>query len=292
MKRNLIFILFTSLAFASCKKEEQELVVITGNEAPPDATLATIVKENYVNKVYISILGRKPDSLETAAGLAIVNQNDLSDADRNEFLDDVFSKSGYNQRLYEIASVRILSSSFDTIAVNEQIALYELLLTDPQYVDIYDVINEELVRFYELKSIPTDLENGTLTTIGMNRRLMNNFFYDQINMGTENFVVSSFQNFMDRYPTANELEEGKNMVDGLSAILFLTLGTTKDEYMDILLATDNYFESQVRELFVRYLFREPTSIEMSNYTNDYKADLDYKKLQKAILSLNEYVGIN
>ena len=62
--------------------------------------------------------------------------------------------------------------------------------------------------------------------------------------------------------------------------------------MNIIFNTDNYFESQVRELYIRYLFRQPTSIEMTTYATDYKTDLDYKKLQKSILSLDEYVGIN
>lgn len=291
MKKNVYCLLLSfCILIVGCKKDEA-IVVVSGNTAPPDNTIASIVKENYVNKVYISVLGRKPETAEMASGLSLIDQHNLSVADRNAFLDDVFSKPGYNQRIYEIASIKILNS-FDTTAINDQINLYKLLLTQPQYAPFYDVINMELVRLYDLKDIPADLNNTTLTPIGMHRRLMNNYFYDQINMGTENFVVSSFQNFMDRYPTSNELEEGKNMVDGLSAILFFTTGTTKDNYMDIILDTDNYFESQVRELFVRYLFRQPTSVEMTDCAADYKTDLDYKKLQKAILSLDEYVGIN
>lgn len=291
MKKNVyFFLLYLSILIVGCKKDEA-IVVVSGNTAPPDHTIPSIVKENYINKVYISVLGRKPETAEIASGLSLIDQHNLSAADRNEFLDEVFSKSGYNQRIYEIASIKILNS-FDTIAVNDQINLYKLLLTQPQYAPFYDLINMELDRLYDLKAIPTDLNNNALTPIGMHRRLMNNYFYDQINMGTENFVVSSFQNFMDRYPTNNELAEGKKMVDGLSAILFFTTGTTKDNYMDIILDTDNYFESQVRELFVRYLFRQPTSVEMTDYASDYKTDRDYKKLQKAILSLDEYVGIN
>lgn len=291
MKKNFYCLLLSfSILIVGCKKDEA-IIVVSGNTAPPDNTIATIVKENYVNKVYISVLGREPVTAEMTSGLSLINQHNLSVADRNAFLDDVFSKSGYNQRIYEIASIKILNT-YDTTAINDQINLYTLLLTQPQYAPFYTVINMELTRLYDLKDIPVDLNNTTLTPIGMHRRLMNNYFYDQINMGTENFVVSSFQNFMDRYPTSNELAEGKKMVDGLSAILFFTTGTTKDNYMDIILDTDNYFESQVRELFVRYLFRQPTSVEMTDYASDYKTDLDYKKLQKAILSLDEYVGIN
>lgn len=62
--------------------------------------------------------------------------------------------------------------------------------------------------------------------------------------------------------------------------------------MDIILNTGNYFESQVRELYLRYLFRQPSSEEMVQLGASYKANLDYKALQKSILSSDEYVGIN
>ncbi len=291
MTKGHYFILIAlNIAIWGCKKEDK-LVVISNNQAPPDYTISSVVKENYVNKVYISVLGRKPDSNEFEAGLSNINQHNLSLADRQLFLDEVFAKPEYNQKLYETASVKLLNS-YDTSAITQQIALYQFLLTDSAYASVFDIINMEIARLQELKAVPADLNNGSLTTIGMHRRLINNYFYDQINMGTENFVVSTFQHFMDRYPTGNELQQGKNMVDGLSAIIFLKEGTTKDDYMDIILATDNYFESQIRELYLRYLFRQPDSEEMSKYTSEYKSDLDYKKLQKNILSSDEYVGIN
>lgn len=283
-------LIIVTLFTIACKKKA-ELVEINGNQAPPDNTISSVVKENYVNKVYISVLGRKPDSTELANGLSFINENGLSVANRMNFLDDVFSKPTYNQRLYEIESVKLLNS-FDTAAINEQIAVYQFLLTDSTYAPYYPQINIELGRLQQLKNVPADLNNGSLNTIGLHRRLINNYFYDQINMGTQNFVVSTFQHFLDRYPSDSELEQGKNMVNGLNSILFLTQGTTKDNYMDILLNTDNYFESQVRELYLRYLFRQPTSAEMVKYAASYKSDLNYKKLQKEILALDEYVGIH
>lgn len=289
MKNRYFLIIGFALIISSCKKDA-ELVVIPNNQAPPDYTVASIVKENYVNKVYISVLGRKPDATELSSGLSYINQHNLSAADRNLFLDEVFEKPAYNQRLYEINSIKLLSS-FDTANITETIAIFQFLLTDSSYAAVFPQINFEIGRMQLLKTIPADLNNGTLNIIGMHKRLINNYFYDQINMGSENFVVSSFQHFMDRYPTSSELKQGVRMTDGLSAVLFLLQGNTKDQYIDILLNTDNYFESQVRELYLRYLFRQPTSVEMTTHASAYKSDLDYKKLQKTILSLDEYAGI-
>jgi len=291
MIKNIVFsIILFCLFFVGCKKDN-ELVEVPNNQAPPDYTISSIVKENYVNKVYISVLGRKPDTAEFNSGLAQMNLHNLSDSDRVTFLNQVFAKPTYNQRLYEIASIKLLTS-FDTSAITQQIAVFQFLLTDSSYVSIFAQINMEIARLQDLKKIPLDLNNGTLNSIGMDRRLINNYFYDQINMGTENFVVSTFQHFMDRYPTDNELQESEKMVNGLSGVIFFSQGTTKDQYMDIILNTDNYFESEVRDLYLRYLFREPSSVEMTKYATVYKTDHDYKKLQKTILSLNEYVGIH
>lgn len=290
MIKNILYIIVFFCLSAGCKKAD-ELIVVPGNQAPPDYTISSIIKENYVNKVYISVLGRKPDVNELNSGLSHINQHNLTDADRVVFLDEVFAKPTYNQRSCEIASVKLLTS-FDTSAITQMIYTFQFLLTDSSYISVWPQINMEIARLQQLKNIPNDLNNGTLTTIGMHKRLINNYFYDQINMGTENFVVSSFQHFMDRYPTDNELEQSSAMVNGLSGVVFLIQGNTKEQYMNIIFNTDNYFESQVRELYIRYLFRQPTSIEMTTYATDYKTDLDYKKLQKSILSLDEYVGIN
>ena len=56
--------------------------------------------------------------------------------------------------------------------------------------------------------------------------------YDEINMGTENFVVSIFQNFFHRYPTAAELYSASNMVDGNQSTIFNTNGSSKKDFIE------------------------------------------------------------
>ncbi|MBN4061800.1 MAG: hypothetical protein COA57_10835 [Flavobacteriales bacterium] len=285
------FFLFAAfLILFSCKKTEYEEVIITGNQAPPDSTISTLTKETYANKVYISLLGREPTDSERSSGLAILDKNELSQTNREEFISEVMAKSGYHWRVFELASLQLLEGN-DTNEITEMIYIFEFLLTDSSYADAWPYINYELVRLYTLQGTLDDYKAGTIGIIEIHRRLIDNYFYDQINMGTENFVVSSFQHFLDRYPTAAELDQGTSMVDGIMAVLFSKTGNSKDDYMDVLFDVDNYFESQVRELYLRYLFREPTSAEMTEHAASYKSGKDYKALQKAILSLDEYVGV-
>ena len=286
-KAALLFLVLSSFIY-SCRKDKE--INIGDNVAPPDGTIPNVVKENYVNKAYISVLGRKPSTSELSSGEAILNQHNLSVADRNQLLDDIFAKPGYNQRLYDI-SVANLLNNLDTALITQYIYVFQLLLTDTSYMSQWTVIQAEKTKLELLKAATADLNSGTITIIGLQKRCSNNYFYDQINMGTENFVVSMFQNFLYRYPTDNELSESSTMVDGFAGVVFLQTGTTKTDFINIFFGCNNYFEGQVRELYLRYLFREPTSVEESNLAASYKSSMNYKALQKAILSTDEYAGI-
>lgn len=273
---------------ASCSKKED--VIIPGNVPPPDHTIDSATLEIYLNKVYINILGREPINNEKADGLQILKQDNFSAANRKQFLDVVFGKPEYNRNLYNVARIEYLQN-LDSTEIEYQIYLFNLLLQQPQYAPFYDALNAEVSRLNTLKAIMPDLTAGTLDHKGMLKRCVDNYFYDQINMGTENFVVSTFQNFLFRYPTTAELTNGKTMVDGLNANLFLQIGRNKNDYIRIFFDSDDYYEGQVRYIFRKYLFREPLPEEIGYYANIYKSTNDYKKLQKEFFATNEYAGL-
>lgn len=288
MNKFIVLLVFLMVAFAACKKTEE--VIVPDNTAPPDTTVSDIVVQNYVNKAYISVLGRKPTDAEKEEGITILEENNLAMVDREEFIDLVLNGEEYNEQLIKVASNDILNS-FDTAAVSQQIAIFQILLQDPQYASVVDILQYEIDRLVELNASLHDLNNGTLTVSGMHKRLVNNNFYDQLNMGTENFVRATFEHFLFRYPTLAELESAKVMVDGFNSVVFLEEGDSKDDFMDIFFASKSYYEGQVRYLFLKYLFREPNSEELSAYANQYKYSGNYKLLQKTILTFDEYVGL-
>ena len=150
---------------------------------------------------------------------------------------------------------------------------------------------DALEKMLKLQEVLPGLGNGTISNMEMHKRMVNNNFYDEINMGTENFVVSMFQSFMQRYPTLSELENGKLMVNDNNASVFFIPGNGKDDFINIFIESDEYFTGQTNILFNRYLFRDPTSEESVNYSLDYINSQDYKLLQRRILSTNEFIGI-
>lgn len=289
--KNLYWLFLLVLTIAACKKETvYEDVIIPDNVAPPDTGVSTTIKNNYVSKVYIVLLGRKPNENEKTSGLVILNQSNISVSNRKQFIDVVLAKPEYKPRWYEIARADLLNN-LDTTEITTFITLFKSLILLPQYAGQVAFLQSEIDKLTLLQQIPAQLNNNSIDIFELYKRCINNYFYDQLNMGTENFVVSNFQHFFGRYPTQDELERAKKMVDGLSSSLFFKPGSTKAEYLNIFFTSDNFYEGQVHDLFQRYMFRKPTTEESAAQTAFFKSNLSYQELQKNILSTDEYVGI-
>ncbi len=282
-----LLLLFSFLIFiSSCSDEE----VIPDNAAPPDQTIENVTISNYVNRVYVSVLGREASESEKSTGYNLLRQNNLSNASRSQFLDQVFSSGSYLPHLYDFARTELLNN-LDTAEITFYLSIFNLYLTDTTYQLYWSTFIYEIERLDSLQRVPSDLVNNLLDISHLHKRCANNYFYDQINMGTENFVISCFQHFLNRYPTANELSEGKKMVDGAPSILFLESGQNKTDFVNIFFASRDYQEGLAINLYNRYLLRNPTSIEMGNAVQAFSTSHDYVQMQKDILSTNEYIGI-
>lgn len=295
-----ILFLAAALIFSSCKKEEirYEEVTFGNNTAPVDSTVDSaafsLLIENYVNKSYITALGREPDSVEKNFGVHLLLDSNLSMNSRYQFLDSVFSNPGFIDKFYERARIDLLQG-LDTSEITIQIYIIEFIVI-PSIVSTADSIfipyyQAEADRLKEMREIPDSLHAGVITYKEAHLRCVNNSFYDQINMGSFNFVVSMFQHFLDRYPTTNEQVAGVSMVNGNPDILFLTAGQSKNDFLKIFFDSDDYYEGQVLALYRQYLFRIPTTLEMDNGTTLYMSTGDFIQLQKSILSKNEFIGL-
>lgn len=287
MRKLLLLSIFISF-IAACSKTED--VKITGNVPPPDHTIDSSTINIYVNKAYINLLGREPVESEKGAALAILRQNNFSVGDRKQFVATLFSRQEYIRNLYNVANNEYLRN-LDSLEIEQQIFVFNNLLGQPQYAPFFDALHFELNRLDTLKRTLSNMYAGAMDYRAMLSRMTNNYFYDQINMGSENFVVSTYQNFLFRYPSDGELLAGKTMVDGNTSTVFFKQGKSRYDYINIFFETDDYYEGQVRFIFKKYLFREPSSAEIYLYANLYKNSNDYKQLQKEFFSLDEYAGI-
>jgi hypothetical protein len=80
------------------------------------------------------------------------------------------------------------------------------------------------------------------------------------------------------------------MVDGFPAVLLLTDGTNKNDFMNIAVSADAFYEGLVRKAYLQLLLREPATQEIAAAIALIKPDGDYKALQKQLLIAEEYAG--
>ena len=298
----LIFVSVTGLIFSSssCKKTDPinrtvyQDTLIAGNTPPPYEGVPTIKIENYVNRYHIDLLGREPSTGELDQAVQYLKDNDISMAARDTLIQKLFSTTAYYIRFNEIVSGKLIQG-IDTSNIDEQIATLEYI-RDTLYApggDSLEVhaIEIELDKLYKLRSARTDYQSGSISINELYKRYIYNGFYDEINMGSENFVKGTFENLFHRFPTQSELNRGIAMVEGNSTAIFLKDGNSKLDFVRISTQTTAFYEGLVKTAFQSLLVREPASLEMAENTDTLSMPgYGYEYIQKKILKSTEYAG--
>ncbi len=286
--RFLSLLISVCFLLTSCKKDE---IIVPDNVAPPDGTVSQLVIETYINKCYISLLGRKPTDAEEAAAKATLADGALSVQSRRTTLTPILASAEYRNKMLDTETIRLLTVPYDPNEVQLWIDIYTDLLDDPAYLPFINLLQVEIDRLEELQELPQLVAQGLIDRREMHQRLVNNFFYDQLNMGSFNLVVSMYNHFLFRDPTEAETNAGITMVDGFTSVVFYQNGSSKDDFISNFFSSDDYHEGVVRELFLRHLFREPTTEEMNYHTVRYLSTDNFEEVLKGILTMDEYVGL-
>jgi hypothetical protein len=276
------------LFLCSCTKYEE--VIVPHNIAPTDPTVNNNIYEDYVNRSYIIAMGREPSSAEFTADYNLIYDAKLSAASRQTFADSIFSDADYRLHSYEETRFDLLQTN-DTQEMLLMIAVFDSALVNPALAPFHPIYQMERNRM----QLTLDAKNlylaGSIDIKEVHKRLVNNFLFDQINMGSQNFVLAVFQHLINRNPTQYELSSSVAMVDGVNSIVFLQLGNSKDNFLDIIFSSLNYHEGQIFKLYEKYLLRTPDTQEMTSATQNYFTTNDYEKAQKNIITTNEFVGL-
>jgi hypothetical protein len=267
---------------------------VGGNHPPPDDVVPPAVVENFVSRSYISLLGRKPDSDESAAALNALNAQKFSVQARKSFLRTLTLDSAYVRRLYDAANLELLRG-LDTTEIVQQNLRYEEMIANP-YEDWMKfnlgLFKYELDRNRRLLAADDRLFNGTLTVRDFHKIMTDNEYYDAINMGTANFVLSLFESFLHRNPGDGEYEQAVKMVDGGNAVVFLRSGDSKTDFLDIFFDSDDYIAGQITTLFVTHLLRKPNAVEMDYYVKFMRQSaFDHRATEVEIMATDEFSGL-
>lgn len=284
----ILYLFPVLLVFGSCEKTEQE--TISGNTPPPDQTIEEVTIRNYVTRSYILTLGREPDATEFQSAVTLLLQTRMDSLSRQQFLNDVFDDPDYLRHLYDEQRIDLLNN-VDTSEFTFWIGIFNALLQDSSNLFQWPYIESEIDRMERLQEAYGLFVNETIDIDELQRRMCDNYLYDQINMGTANFVISTFQHLINRNPTQAEQSSGISMVEGNNSILFLTAGASKPDYLNIITGTGNYYEGQIIRLYQKFLNRLPNSQEMALATSRYQSTQDYTSVQRDLLSSDEFIGI-
>jgi hypothetical protein len=289
MIKNVTFFMALLFLFGACKKTEE--VTISGNTPPPDYTIENAVYESYINRTYILVLGTEPDSAEMEAAKAILKPAGMGGTSRTQFLNLVFAHAIYRNNVYTQFNVDYLDN-LDSAEVSNMIFVFNYVLSDTTFQYSWDEAARQLVKAQQLQTAPSKYVAGQISAKDLQRIMIDNYFFDQINKGTLNFVNKSFNLMLDRNPSLSEQQAAVTMCDGTSASLLLHSGYSKDDYLSIIFGSTDYYEACVKKFYRRYLLREPDTDELISGTQMYQSSNDYESVQKQILSSNEFIGIN
>lgn len=300
----LLLIIALALLSTGCKKEET--ITYSNNEVPVNTNVSTLLIENYVNRLFIDLIGREPTDEELAteantlenAGLSINSRKALVDklmTDDVTALDNITYKSAYFNKLYEDMKARYLAGASEVDLLNTYYLYY--------FISVQDSLNNQMLA-YEVNrnranimrgvmECKAELQAGTITIREASRRMCFNQTYDDINMNSFNYINATFDDLFFRYPTEAEMDQAFPPVDyNGSGYLFGSTITSKSEYIQLLVNTDEFNEGAVRWAYNSLLGREPLSGERYALLPVFTTNDNYQAIQKAIVITDEYAGWN
>ena len=295
-------IIYISLLFAflfSCKKDDD---VIPNNNAPYYSEVPTILLENYVNRIYIDLIGREPLDIEMEQDVQYLRDADVSQESRNDLLyklqndtnyveGDSSYKFVYYHRIYGMLKARLLegvSNSYigqdlnnwynayqDALAAGDILSANKKLL---QYNILNDVLLSELQYYH-----------GEIEINEMHRRMIYNSVYDNIHMNTFNYVNAAFDNLLFRFPTQYEFSQTYTMLqDNTSQIVLGSSGNNKEDFSYIITNTREFYEGIIIWSYQTLLARMPTVQELDYLMQVFYIDHDFQWVQRQIMKDDEY----
>ena len=299
MNKNYIYIILCFLLIVSCKKD---VVIIPNNNAPNYSEIPTILLENYVNRLYIDLIGREPLDDEMENDVQFLRDNDVTFESRDSLISklqfdttyipgDISYKNAYFLRLYEMVKVRLIEGVSNAYIQNEMGIFLFFYEVDSIAGNLIGAHNN-LIGYYRLKSIidsELSLYHDSINIKEMHKRMINSSIYDQINMNTFNFVNAAFDNLLFRYPTQNEFNNTYTMIeDQIPQSVLGSSGTNKEDFINIICNTREFYEGMIHWSYITLLARTPTTQETDYLMNDFYITCDFHKLQRYIMKTDEY----
>ena len=299
MNNKIGYIICFLIVVSSCKKD---ILVIDDNNPPVYSAIPTVLIENYINRIYIDLIGREPLDSEMLIDVQYLRDNDVSIESRDSLIyklqfdtlyieGDESYQLAYFHRIYDMVKVRLIEGASNgdiSFYMSNHYADYEVDSVAGNLIEA----QKHLLKYYRLSDIidsELDYYNNIIDIKEMHKRMIYNSIYDQINMNTFNFVNAAFDNLLFRYPTQNEFNNSYFMIeDNQPFTIFGYSGSNKLDFTNLICDSREFYEGIIQWTYLTMLARIPTSIERDFLMNDFYITTDFQKLQRFIMTTDEY----
>ncbi len=300
--RRSIVLTIVALLLSACAKDQN---IIFNDNTPVDPTgVPTIVVENYVNRLFIDLLGRAPTDVELAKYTNLLKDNDLAESTRLEIIKtlqsdsiEVHNDGTYRDVYYYNFHNSIKAKCIEGASDGELTRLIGNLSFDLRIArllgDSIRVFRDSanIKRIAGLVRAHQEYKNGEIDIRDYFMFALNNPVYDEINMNSFNFVNASFDDLYSRFPTAYEFQQAYEIINfNRAGFLFGGSATNKNEYCRLLTNSNEFTEGIVRWQYILMVSREPTTTELANFMKSFHSTKDVQWVQQEILKTDEYAN--
>ena len=297
--RYILVLLSLGILAIGCKKDP---AYFGDNDPPYYEGIADVLIENYVNRVFIDLIGREPLDSEMESEVAALKAANLSMESRETLITklqtdltfiagDTSYKRAYYQRLYDLSKARFIEAASDA-EVQQYIGIIAARITIDSIAGVWDEVaynRGELDKLYAVLNAREDYMEGVIDIADVCGAMVNNAVYDDINMNTFNFINASFDNMFFRFPTEAEFFSGFNMVeDNIPGTLFGMSGQNKDDYINILTSSREFYQGMIIWVYQQALAREPSAEEVALLMDEFYESHDLQWVQNEVLKTDEY----
>lgn len=170
--------------------QKTETQVITGNQPAIDSTVDNVLRDNFIHKAYLAVIGRTPTDLEKLGARTIIDKNNCSTQSREDLLNILFAASDYKENIFNIDNSSLLSS-YGGDVINYYIIYYTNLLKDTTNTNYY-IYKDYVTRLYLLKATARNFFNDSIDLVEVHKRMTYNVLYDNLHGGIYNWAITVF----------------------------------------------------------------------------------------------------
>lgn len=285
-RRIVIILLLFSVCFFSCTKEAD---IIKGNQSPIDPTVSNELRENFIRKSYLYLIGRIPSVAEMDSAMMILNNDNCSVQSREAVLSSLFNTEAYRIKLYNDITASYMNNISDQ-SIDQYIIFLIDELNKPSNFPNYGILLKELEAMQQMDSLKSKIKLSLSGTIEAHMICVNTIAYEDIVGKGEAWAKGLFNDFLNRQPTQSELLNLDDMLGNQTGTLFNQTGNCKNDIIQILFTSNEYLEKEVNRLMNLIVFREARSDESVLLSALLSSSGDYVSVQKLIMLSNEYLG--